>query len=330
MKKKLLEIVRYINPERLRNDRRIVVFSICLLIAIGLWFLNAMSKDYSTTISFPVKYTNPPENQFLANSPPSKFELNVEAHGFTLLRHKLTFSLSPILINLTTISQSNQGSGTTYPVQNEDLIRRISTQVSKEISITDINPKEITLVFDSLKSKKVPVKADISVDFAPQHYLRDSVEVKPAELEISGPASALDTIHSLKTQFKKYDGADKTFERIIRVEHPRNTDISPEKVIVTIPVERFTEKEFKIPVEVKNLPEEDTSIKLFPSDVKVSFLVGLSEYENVTESDFKAVVDYNSISKNDENLEVTIESQPPLIQTLRVSPGTVEYLIETN
>ena len=38
----------------------------CLLIATVLWFLNALSKDYSTTIAYPVKYIDAPKNQFLA------------------------------------------------------------------------------------------------------------------------------------------------------------------------------------------------------------------------------------------------------------------------
>ena len=84
MKKKLNEISGYFKLEKLKNDKRIVVFIVCLSIATVLWFLNALSKDYSTTISYPVKYVNPPGNQFLSNSPPAKFDLKVEAHGFTL------------------------------------------------------------------------------------------------------------------------------------------------------------------------------------------------------------------------------------------------------
>ena len=100
MKIKLSEITGYFKIERLKNDKQIVVFLVCLLIATALWFLNALSKDYSTTISYPVKFVNPPSNQFVSNKLPQKFELQVEAHGFTLLRHKLSLSFSPIVINL--------------------------------------------------------------------------------------------------------------------------------------------------------------------------------------------------------------------------------------
>ena len=100
--------------------------------------------------------------------------------------------------------------------------------------------------------------------------------------------------------------------------------------MVNIPVERFTEKELKIPVEVRNKPK-DVNIKLFPSEVKISFLVGLSEFESITSANFSAYVDYDTIiNSHSEELDVKIDTKPSYIQMLRISPATVEYLIETD
>jgi hypothetical protein len=73
-----------------------------------------MEKDYTTSLTYSVKYVNPPKNLFLANTPPSKLELNVQAHGFTLLRHKLAFSFSPIVLDLSAISQSLESENNQY------------------------------------------------------------------------------------------------------------------------------------------------------------------------------------------------------------------------
>ncbi len=326
MNDKLKEIIGFFRLERLRNDRRIFVFIVCLLIATALWFLNALSKDYTTTISYAVKYTNPPQNLFLVNEPPQKLNLKVNAHGFTLLRHKLSISVSPVVLNLNSIAKTNEMAGTTVEIQTDDLVRRISEQVSSEISVTDVTPKTITFVFDSLQTKKVEVVADVDLQFKPQFFLNGSVSVKPDSVDITGPAAIIDTIFEVKTKNRKFEGMDAEVQRIVNLSNPDKTTVDPEKVTMRIPVERFTEKEFKIPVAVRNKPD-DIDLKLFPSEVSVSFLVGLSDYESIKASDFSVYADYDSI-KNNETIEVNVEQQPDFIQMLRVTPPNVEYLIE--
>jgi hypothetical protein len=330
MKNKLSDISKYIKLEKIKNDKQIVAFLVCLLIATVLWFLNALSKDYTATVSYPVKYVNPPSHRFLSNTPPDKFDLKVEAHGFTLLRHKLSLSFSPIILNLSAVTRNVESNSGSYTIRTEDLIRRIADQVSKEITISEIRPEFITLVLDSLITKKVPVKLNIKTEFKPQFYLKEPLSASPDSVKITGPATILDTIWSLKTEQKTFERLDAQIERPVDLLHPGKTNISPEKVIIKVPVERFTEKELKIPVEVRNKPK-NVNIKLFPSEVKIFFLVGLSEFESITTADFKAYVDYETIIlNNSEELEVKIDTKPTYIQMQRISPGTVEYLIETD
>jgi hypothetical protein len=327
MNKRISEILNYISFKKIKNDQRIVIFAICLLIATGLWFLDALGKNYSATVSYPVRYINPPENLFLISQPPSKFELTVEAHGFTLLRHKLSLSSSPIILNLNSITQNSSGKGSTYTLRTETLIRHISEQISNEITIIDISPNTIELAFDSLASKKVPVTASVQTEFKPQFYRRGIITVEPESLRISGPASVLDTIHYLKTKHTKITEIDSDIEKRVQLSPPKKTSLSEKTVTLKIPVEKFTEKKINLPIQVKNKPLE-ARIKLFPSEAEVSFLVGLSDYENINSSDFKAFVDYKQAGSNRETLDVIIDKQPPFIKIFRVSPQSVEFLIE--
>jgi hypothetical protein len=328
MNKKISEILGYFKLEKLKNDKRIVVFSVCLLIATSLWFLNAMGKDYTTTLNYSVKYVNPPQNLFLANNPPSKLELNVQAHGFTLLRHKLAFSFSPIVLDLSAIHQSIESENNEYRVPSENLVRRIGAQISKEITINGVSPQNISLVFDSLNTKRVPVLPQVKLHFKPQFFLKGIVEAKPDSIEITGPAAVLDTINVLHTMEIAFEGLDKSLEHSVPVAHPGNTNISPEKVVVFIPVEKFTEKELTLPVQIIHLPE-DVSLKLFPPNIKVTVMVGLSEYEEVSSRDFSATVDYNQALSGESYLEVSVETNKTNIQLIKVVPNSIEYLIES-
>ncbi|SHJ78933.1 YbbR-like protein [Tangfeifania diversioriginum] len=329
MKKKLTEIVNYFNFEKLKKDRRLIVFAVCLLIATALWFLNALSKDYTTTINYPVKYTNPPEEMFLTSTPPKRFELKVEGHGFSILRYKLILSPSPIVLDLASIHENHEGSANIITIQSQSLIERVSQQVTNEISIAEISPNVITLIFDSAATKTLPVKTNLTTTFKPQFYLKNKITFQPESIKISGPSTALDTIRFLETESVNISEIDENIEKVVQVKRPLNTELSSDKVLVKIPVEKFTEKELTIPVEIKNKPE-GVSVKLFPSEVKVSFLVGMSNYESTTTNSFKITVDFNQADNSSETLDVTIDSKPPFIQSLRVSPQSVDFLVETD
>jgi YbbR domain-containing protein len=311
------------------NDRRIIVFSVCLIIATSLWFLDALSKDYSTTLSYPVKYVNPPKNLFLANTPPSKLDLRVRAHGFTLLRHKLALSFSPLLLDLTTISQSIDSTATIVQVTAENLIRRIGSQISNEISISDVSPRSISLQFDSLQTKLVPVLPEVNLNFRPQFNISGEVTVAPDSVLLSGPAGLVDTIQVLYTEPRTFNDLETSIVQSVRIYNPRRTSLSPERVTLHVPVEKFTEKKITLPVQVINLPEK-IQIKLFPPQVSVSFMVGLSNYDNVTANDFSAVVDFSQAAPERETLEVQVESKTSYIQSIKASPASVEYLIEVD
>lgn len=326
MKKKLEKLAPQLNINKLKENQQAMVFLICVLIATALWFLNALGKDYTTTISYPVKYVNAPNQQFLANKPPARLELKVDAHGFTLLRHKLRFSFSPIILNLTSITKNMESQNGSYQVASSTLMRRIRGQVSNEIKITEVHPQLIPIILDSLKSKTVPVKADIKTGFKPQFNLKAPIRLEPNQVEITGPSSVIDTIFQLKTEAKNYTELDASLEKSLEIIHPEKTSLVPSETTLKIEVEKFTEKELKVPVIVKNKPD-NVSIKLFPSEIKVSCLVGLSEFDNLKPEKFRAVVNYNSVKPNVRTLNVNIEKHPTYTQLIRFTEE-VEYLIE--
>lgn len=328
MNKELTDITDYVKVAKLRNNKRIVVFLICLTIATTLWFLNALGKDYSATVSYPVKYVNPPANQFLVNKTPVKLDLKIDGQGFTLLRYKL-MSFSPIVIDIETVTENLESNSGSYKVFSKNIISDVSNQLSNEIKIIEINPEVLEIVLDSLITKTVPVELDINVDFVPQFNLKTPIKTIPDNVEITGPTIALEKISVVKTKVNILNKLDADIRQDIELIHPEKTTISPEKVTLIIEVEKYTEKEIKIPVEIINKPNK-VRIKLFPSELKVLFTVGLSRFETIKSSDFGASVDYNSIVNDVNNLNITLYKKPEFIQGIRVNPEKVEFLIETN
>jgi hypothetical protein len=92
-------------------------------------------------------------------------------------------------------------------------------------------------------------------------------------------------------------------------------------------VEEYTEKQLSVPITVNNLPE-GVQVNLFPAQVKVSFMIGLSQFAKVSPQDFKASVSYEDLQNNLDYLPVKIEKKPSHLESVNYLPKKVEYLIE--
>jgi YbbR domain-containing protein len=238
-------------------------------------------------------------------------------------------SFSPIILDIAEITRNLDSNTGMYKVLSKNLINEISEQFSNEIKISEVNPEILDIVLDSLVTKTVPVELDLNVDFVPQFNLKNPISTNPGKVEITGPTIVLEKITAVKTKVNIINKLEASIKQEIDLIHPEKTTISPEKVTLTIDVEKYTEKELKIPVEIKNKPDK-VRMKIFPSEVKVLFTVGLSRFENIKSSDFGASVDYNTIVKDMNNLNITLYKKPEFIQGVRFNPEKVEFLIETN
>ena len=328
MDKNITDISDYVKIVKLRNNKRVIVFLICLAIATTLWFLNALGKDYAATVSYPVKYVNPPDNRFLANQTPVKLDLKIEGQGFTIIRYKM-MSFSPIILDIEQVIANLESNSGTYRVPGKNLIREVSSQLSTEIQINEISPEILEIVLDSLITKTVPVELDIEVEFVPQFNLKNPIKTIPDKVDITGPDIAMENISAVKTKVNITNKLETGISQEIELIHPERTTISPEKVNLIIEVEKYTEKELKIPVEIIHKPDK-VRIKLFPSEVKVLFTVGLSRFETIKPGDFGVSVDYNSMVDNANNLNILLYKRPDFIQGVRLNPEKVEFLIEAN
>ncbi|MGE0020995.1 MAG: YbbR-like domain-containing protein [Draconibacterium sp.] len=328
MIKNFSEISGDFEIEKLRNNKRVAVFLICLLISTVLWFLNALSKDYTTSVNYPVKFTNPPKNQFLSGGAPAELNLTVQGKGFALLQHKL-LTFSPVEIDISGIIQQTEPSSGSYKILSRNLMGTISTQVASDIIISEIKPELLVIVLDSLSTKTVPVEIDLNVDFVSQMHLKNKVTTNPDKVEITGPSIVLDNISAVKTKVNITNKLNASIQQEIDLIHPEKTTIVPEKVTINIEVEKYTEKELKVPVEIFNKPA-DVQLKLFPSEIKLFCSVGLSRFDSIKASDFGVAVDYNSIINDVNSLGLTIFKQPELVQNIKLNPEKVEFLIENN
>lgn len=309
----------------LHIKRNVVTYGVCVIIATVLWFLNALNKEYTTEITYPIKYTELPKGKLLVSEPPKEMTLTIKAHGFALLRYNISTSFLPIVLNVNSLLDKKDL--LEYTINTSEIKDRISTQLNTDIQLISIKPESITFQFSRFESKRVPVIPRVEYTLKRQYMLKNDISVIPDHVDISGPASILDTLKAVYTKPISFKELSKEVTKTVSFEEIYGTQINENDAKVKIEVERFTESKKTVPLVVKNLPDS-LFIRLFPHAIDVTFDVGLSRYEVVSDTSFSFYVDYNQIKNNPASLNIQIERSPRHIKDLVFTPETIEYLIE--
>lgn len=313
----------------MKNNRKLAIYLVCVCIATIFWFLNALNKQYSVDLTFPVKYTNWPTNKILINNPPDHFSLRVNSFGFTLLRYKLSLAFSPLVFDVNEFTEGKLAlsAKSEYAIPTRQFISRLSEQVSNELNITDIHPDTLLFLFDKVADRQVRVKPNVSFELKQQHFLNDEITTIPDSVFVSGPESILDTLSFVSTSYQHYKDVDHTIRQNIPLKGYKNLVLKTKRVLLEVPVEEYTEKRITVPVRIKNLPPE-IRVNLFPDKVNVSFMIALSRFKEVETNDFQVTADYEDIKNKLELLRLKIEIQPSYVHSVSLSPEQIEYLIE--
>ncbi|MBN8702109.1 MAG: hypothetical protein J0M08_03535 [Bacteroidetes bacterium] len=306
-------------------NRKIIVFICCLLLSIFFWFLNALSKDYTTTITFPTKYIKYKQNNVL-NNLPEKITVTLRARGYKLLKKNI-FGLSD---SATIDLRKNIGIADDkfyYSTnQNSDKIK-LGTYTSNKIS--NITPDTIYLSLTEAVTKQVKVKPILSYQLESEYKLIDSITVLPNTIEISGPRDLINLIDYLETTPISFgnikDSITQEAPLNLKKEWKGLLNLSVEKVTIKVRAEKFTEKTVQIPIELENT--SDIKIKIFPTTATLKFLISQKKYETISASDFKVVANYSkSKSTGINKIKLEITKYPTSIQRLVVSPEKVEFI----
>ncbi|MEW6469419.1 MAG: hypothetical protein AB1458_10855 [Bacteroidota bacterium] len=306
------------------RGRKISAFFICLLIAIFSWLLITLSRDYTQRFRFRASYVNLPKDRAIVNLLPDSLEMSLTASGFSLLNLKWEENKS-IHIDCSVMRMKKDS---LYYIPLASVTDRIGRQISSDARVLSVQPDTLFFNFSRKARKVVPVRLISTITYAKQFQLADSIRVTPSVVEVYGAEDEVKGISFVETQPLIVYNADKSISRKVAFNtHNKLVGLSSDSALVSITVDEFTEGSLEVPVSVINLPE-GYSIKLFPDKVTVKYKVAISNIEKVNADLFRAVVDYAEIKKeNGSRLRVELFDQPSFVNSVRVNPEKVEFII---
>lgn len=319
--------VEFIKKNNFRIDRNIITYLICVVIATILWFLNALNKDYTAVISYPVKYVNLPQGKHLVTDLPSTLSLEVKAKGFALLGHRISTSFLPITFNVNTYSNHllEKEEVFEYTLNTNEIKDKISSQLNTEIKLLDITPATIEFKFAQSVEKMVAIRPVVSYTLKRQ-YILNQITATPDSVLVSGPSTVIDTLQYVSTKQIRLKELGKSVSKEVELLPLRGCTVDDITVKLELEVEQFTETKKTVKLQARHVPES-LYLRLFPDNINITYDVGLSNYEKVSNQDFEFYVDYDQ-TKSSAFLDVKVGKVPAYIKNLVYSPQKVEYIIE--
>lgn len=330
MKKQLNNLLNILRKASV--NKKLYVFLSCLILTIFFWILNALGNNYTSTIEFNVVYKNNPAQYIIISNLPQKLTLKINGLGFDILSSKLNLSSTPIIIDLSKIKiiKSENEELKKSKVNFDDYKSFLFSQIGNQLDVKEIYPKSVEILLDEKSQKLIKVEPLVEMDFEKQYQQDGEIKVKPAVVNVVGPKTILDTLNTIYTDKIVYKDVDETITESIGFDNEyKNARLTfnQEKVIVHIPVEKFTESSTIVKLAYINVPDS-IELKAIPDEIEIKYMVPLSKLSNITSSKFNAFVDGSNIHYKYNKLKVKMDSYPLYLKSISIKPSKVEYILK--
>jgi len=304
--------------------------SLVFLSFVGLascfWALQYVRQPFDFEVPLKVSYTHIPAGIALLENPPQEITLHLQDKGIAYLNYLINRrkkrSLS-ITVDLNAISHFKNS----YIIDQTTLRNLIDSKLSATTQLKMYSPDMIEISYSLLAQKEAPVVINGTISPA-AGYLFDSILIEPAWVAVYGNKATLDTIHEIRTQPVNYKNINKNWTVSTSLQTPEGVHLPVDNVKLSALVEEYTEKTFQLPVVCHNMPF-NRNVRFFPSMVELVVRVGLSKYTQLTQSNFEIAVNYNDLyEKNTANCSLTLTRKPLGVESYRIVPNVIEFLIE--
>lgn len=304
------------------RTRSILLYLFFVVISAVFWSFLTFNGNVQLEVEVPVEISKP-SNVHLLSKVPDSLSVIVRDRGYRFFTH--IFQKTPKLtLRFTDYSDGNGF----FKVDQSHLKKALSRILNKNATIVSVLPESINIAYTDLPGKKVPVKADISVEPREDYTQYGALIMSQDSVLVFSDAKTLSEINEVYTYHVKEVDLTDTLHRKVTIAPIKGTVVEPRSIEITVPIEKLKPQTRSVKIAVRNAPP-GVKMLLFPSDVEVKYL---SPESRITEEDagITAIVDYNSVDFNapGNKVKLSIGEVPAAYQDVTFSHDSVEYIIE--
>ncbi len=309
--------------KKIKFSKDILIFLLFFGITSFLWVLLALNDEYTAVTEVSLGYKNLPNNLGISSATPESFTLKVSGPTRQLSKSKDFFENTLVLSGENIVNK-----GDSYFFPPEYLKTIVSKRLAENVKIIRIMPDTLFLNLKNIAFKRVPVKINLETEYAPMYDCFSTPVLYPDSIVVKGATKDIEKIKYVNTQKLSLKNITDTVYRNLELVKIQGVKFSQKQVGIMLPVEKYTEKSFEIEPKILNLPDTINFIG-FPKKARISFKVGLKNYNKVSSENFSLIVNFEDLEK-DKSAYFTPEliMYPKYVKNINVSPQRFEYFIE--
>ena len=310
---------------RMGKYRDFLVFLFFLIVSACFWFLQSLDETLEVDIVAPLALHNVPENVRITAPLPSEVLVSVRDKGATLVRYYRKGKIDSVFVDFNQYDNGLISSGVQIP--RADVQRIVQSKLESTTRILGMLPDTLDFYYNRGHGKLLPVAIRGTVTASSNSYLR-GVTASPDSVVVYAPSAILDTLHAAYVQ--PVDMQDLTRTTSVRTGFARMRGVKyePDQVTVQADVDYYTEKTVEVPIIGLNFPA-DRMLRTFPSRAKVTFRVEAARLRQVSAANFVLAPTYEELMRNESDKYLLhLRSVPEGVSNVRISPMSVDYLIE--
>jgi hypothetical protein len=307
----ILKLVRF-------NRRNWKAVLLCVLAAMIFWFFNALNKDYSANLNFPILFTYD-HGQYVETKPlPENVRLNVTGLGWDLFRRSVGVTIPPLEIPLDRPSDVKKIVASTLPVL-------FATQLDG-LEINYVLTDTVYINIEFREAKTIVLRMD-SIDL----HLRDDfglagpVSLSPDTARIEGPRSLIRAFGDTLRISPEDNEIDQAFDDIIKLRMPNPLiRCNPQTVAVHFNVEPYITLEDTLSLLVINAPRRIRTY-VQSSGVHATFRGLENQMKSLSGDSLRAILDLKGIGRGKKKILPALQGLPDGVQLLEMDSVSIEF-----
>lgn len=302
----------------LGTDRSILL--ICIGLASLIWLFTKLSQSFVNERQVTIKYVVP-DKRIMAGNSPNTIAVKVEATGWDHIRNSLR--RKPLNINLNLDEKKDFQSFSNLQIESA-----LSRSLNSNTKVAAGSIPNIEVRMDDKAFKRIPVTLVQNIKSAPQYKLTDTLKTVPDSITVSGPEFIIDKMDFWETEKLEIADLKEPLDAPVKLKtHPLATvSFEPAEVNCPIKVEFYSEKTVEVPIIVEQIPDSIMYV-INPRKVLVSFTAVRSIYDNITEQDFAATVNFGDFDYSNAQPLPIILKIPSGIDKVKMKQESAEIFV---
>jgi YbbR domain-containing protein len=292
----------------------------CLLSALFFWFYISLDSQFEYTADVPLRVINPPEGWMLLQPLPPSVTVLFRGSG----RSFASFRFREKILE---VEMRNTRNNASVPLTG-DMIKNLPQGV-RVVSI--VSPEQVTVRWDRLAEKHVPVLPRIELIPADGYTLVGDIRIEPDTIRLAGPQSIIDSISAVQTERRRFEGLIKEIQDKVPLESGSPGIVlkfSARTVRFEADVQRIGERWMKgIPVSVVNVPE-GSQAAVTPGTLSLKIQGGADLLAQMQPEDILATVNFSDLRRRSGKRLPALIRTPKDVSFFEVEPAYFELTVK--